>query len=427
MKFKQNKEKERQIILDVDLDESDVAPYYKIGYKKLVKKINIPGFRKGKAPYGIIESQYGKESLLSEAMEDLISDKTSEAIKESELESYMTPKIELINFSPIKFKITLPLQPKIEIGDISKIKLDKISDPDFDKLIDEQIANLQKQFTTWNPVEKKSKAGDLVNINIIIKIKETEVLNQPNTDIVLEEQNDEFAPGLIKNLIGQKSGDNNSVELKISKTHPSEELADKKGLFDLTINSVKSPNTPKLNAEFANMVSNNEIKTMATLRKKIQTSLEETHKQQTETEYTNNSISQLVEISKIEIPPLIIERETESEIQNLENLSKQFKMSLEEYLNKNNQNLDETKTAINTDTISKLNRTFLLLEVCKQNNIEPTDKEIVDTVQLLVNQKSTNSQGTQLSKDELRAESEYRLKLEKASKFLFELTLKNIE
>ena len=113
MKFKQSKEKERQIILDVDLDESDVAPYYKIGYKKLVKKINIPGFRKGKAPYGIIESQYGKESLLSEAMEDLISDKTSEAIKESELESYMTPKIELINFSPIKFKITLPLQPKL--------------------------------------------------------------------------------------------------------------------------------------------------------------------------------------------------------------------------------------------------------------------------------------------------------------------------
>ena len=70
------------------------------------------------------------------------------------------------------------------------------------------------------------------------------------------------------------------------------------------------------------------------LRKKIETSITETHKQQAESEYTNNSIDKLIELSKIEIPPIIIERETESELQNLENLSKQFKMSLEEYLSK---------------------------------------------------------------------------------------------
>ena len=146
MKFKQSKEKNRQVSLDVDLDDKDLEPYYKIGYKKLVKKIAIRGFRKGKAPYHIIESQYGKETILSEALDNILSDKTSEAIKESSLESYMPPKIELKNFNPIKFTIILPLQPKIALGEINKIKLEKIKSPDFESLIDEQINNLQKQF-----------------------------------------------------------------------------------------------------------------------------------------------------------------------------------------------------------------------------------------------------------------------------------------
>ena len=235
--------------------------------KKLVKKVNIPGFRKGKAPYRIIESQYGKESILSEAIDDIISEKTAEVIKESELEFYMTPKIELTSFSPIKFKIILPLEPTVEIGNLEKIKLEKIDSPDFEVLIDEQINNMQKQFTTWTPKETKSKEGDLVNIDIKISIDKKEVLNQQNTEIVLEEQNDEFAPGLIKKITGKKPEDSDSFKLKISKSHPSEDLSGKNGDFEIKINSIKQPITPKLNGEFAKMVSNNEIKTMATLRK----------------------------------------------------------------------------------------------------------------------------------------------------------------
>ena len=99
---------------------------------------------------------------------------------------------------------------------------------------------------------------------------------------------------------------------------------------------------------------------------------------------------------------------------------------VEEYLSKNNQNLEDTKKSINQDTITKLNRTFLLLEICKNNDIQPTEKEINETKQLLVNQKMTNSSGRNLSEEELIAESEYRLKLEKASKYLYEQTSKNI-
>ena len=194
MKFKQSKEKNRQVSLDVDLDDKDLEPYYKIGYKKLVKKITIPGFRKGKAPYHIIESQYGKETILSEALDNILSDKTSEAIKESSLESYMPPKIELKNFNPIKFTIILPLQPKIALGEINKIKLEKMKDPDFESLIDEQINNLQKQFTNWIPSSEKAQSGELISINIKIEINGNTVLDQKNTDIILEEQNDEFAP-----------------------------------------------------------------------------------------------------------------------------------------------------------------------------------------------------------------------------------------
>jgi len=426
MKFKQSKEKNRQVSLDVDLDDKDLEPYYKIGYKKLVKKITIPGFRKGKAPYHIIESQYGKESILSEALDNILSDKTSEAIKESSLESYMPPKIELKNFNPIKFTIILPLQPKIALGEINKVKLEKIKDPDFESLIDEQINNLQKQFTNWIPSNGKSQSGELISINIKIEINGNTVLDQKNTDIILEEQNDEFAPGLIKNLIDLKEGDSKNLDLKISKNHPSSEMANKEANFNITVNSVKKSDSPKLDANFAKMVSNNEIKTMNTLRKKVKTSVEENHKQKSEYEYQNNAINELIKISNIELPPLMIERETQNEIEQLENLAKRFKMTLEEYLTKNNQNLDETKKNIEIETLQKLNRTFTLLEVCKQNNITPTEQELSEAEKNLITQQSNNKNSPKLSKEEVRMEAEYKLKLEKASKYLYQQTLENV-
>ena len=426
MKFKQSKEKNRQVNLDVDLDDKDLEPYYKIGYKKLVKKITIPGFRKGKAPYHIIESQYGKETIISEALDNILSDKTTEAIKESKLESYMPPKIELKNFNPIKFTIILPLQPQIALGEINKIKLEKMKDPDFESLIDEQINNLQKQFTNWIPSSEKAQSGELISINIKIEINGNSVLDQKNTDILLEEQNDEFAPGLIKNLIGLKEGDSKNLDLKISKNHPSSEMANKKANFNITVNSVKKSDSPKLDANFAKMVSNNEIKTMNTLRKKVKTSVEENHKQQSEYEYQNNAINELIKISNIELPPLMIEREIQNEIEQLENLAKRFKMTLEEYLTKNNQNLDETKKNIEIETLQKLNRTFTLLEVCKQNNITPTEQELSEAEKNLIAQQSNNKNSPKLSKEEIRMEAEYRLKLEKASKYLYQETLENV-
>lgn len=426
MKFKQSKEKNRQVNLDVDLDDKDLEPYYKIGYKKLVKKITIPGFRKGKAPYHIIESQYGKETIISEALDNILSDKTSEAIKESSLESYMPPKIELKNFNPIKFTIILPLQPQIALGEINKIKLEKMKDPDFEALIDEQINNLQKQFTNWIPSSEKAQSGELISINIKIEINGNSVLDQKNTDILLEEQNDEFAPGLIKNLIGLKEGDSKNLDLKISKNHPSSEMANKKANFNITVNSVKKSDPPKLDANFAKMVSNNEIKTMNTLRKKVKTSVEENHKQQSEYEYQNNAINELIKISNIELPPLMIEREIQNEIEQLENLAKRFKMTLEEYLTKNNQNLDETKKNIEIETLQKLNRTFTLLEICKQNNITPTEQELSEAEKNLIAQQSNNKNSPKLSKEEIRMEAGYRLKLEKASKYLYQETLENV-
>ena len=426
MKFKQSKEKNRQVNLDVDLDDKDLEPYYKIGYKKLVKKITIPGFRKGKAPYHIIESQYGKETIISEALDNILSDKTSEAIKESSLESYMPPKIELKNFNPIKFTIILPLQPQIALGEINKIKLEKMKDPDFEALIDEQINNLQKQFTNWIPSSEKAQSGELISINIKIEINGNSVLDQKNTDILLEEQNDEFAPGLIKNLIGLKEGDSKNLDLKISKNHPSSEMANKKANFNITVNSVKKSDSPKLDANFAKMVSNNEIKTMNTLRKKVKTSVEENHKQQSEYEYQNNAINELIKISNIELPPLMIEREIQNEIEQLENLAKRFKMTLEEYLTKNNQNLDETKKNIEIETLQKLNRTFTLLEICKQNNITATEQELSEAEKNLIAQQSNNKNSPKLSKEEIRMEAEYRLKLEKASKYLYQETLENV-
>ena len=117
MNITQQEELARQTKLEIELDDNDIEPYLNKGYQRVVQRVNIPGFRKGKAPRSIVEKQFGKLYLINEIAEHMVSDVTSKIIEEKELDLGGLPSIRLISLDPCKFEATGPLKPLGERGD----------------------------------------------------------------------------------------------------------------------------------------------------------------------------------------------------------------------------------------------------------------------------------------------------------------------
>ena len=135
---------DRQTVLSIELDDDDLDPYLDRGYRRIVQRVNVPGFRKGKAPRSIIERLVGRESLLNEVLDVLVTETTSRAIDDQELDSVGMPRIEMVDFEPLSFKATVPLKPDIDLGAYRDIRVDEEpAEFDEDEAVQKRLEDLR--------------------------------------------------------------------------------------------------------------------------------------------------------------------------------------------------------------------------------------------------------------------------------------------
>ena len=125
MKIAQTEESNRQVILDVELNDTDIEPYLKMSYKSVVSDAKIPGFRPGMAPRSVVERYFGKEHLVRRSLNQLIPEITNKVIQDEGLKSSASPRVEVLEILPVKMKLTVPLEPDVKIGDYSKIRVEQ--------------------------------------------------------------------------------------------------------------------------------------------------------------------------------------------------------------------------------------------------------------------------------------------------------------
>jgi len=125
VKITQGEIEDRQTVLRVELEDEDIATYLDQGYRRLVQRTSIPGFRKGKAPRRIVENFLGRESLINEVIDSMLPEVTTKAITEQELDAGGLPSIELIEMDPFTFEATVPLTPEVDLGQYSDIRVEQ--------------------------------------------------------------------------------------------------------------------------------------------------------------------------------------------------------------------------------------------------------------------------------------------------------------
>ena len=374
MKVNREKTENSQAFLRVEMEPAEVEKSLEEAYRRLVKRANIPGFRKGKAPRVILERYIGKEGLLEDALNHLLPQACEQAIKEQDIDAIARPSIEIEQTDPVVFRATVPLQPQVKLGDYHQVKLTPepvtLNEGDVDTLIEQ----LRRQHGTWEPAEREVKFDDLVTLDIESNIEGKPFLNQQGVQYEVLPDRPLPVAGFAGQLVGMQGGAEKEFKLQLPKDYPRAELAEKEAQFKVKVGEIKQPRLPKLNSEFARLV-NPELKTMASLRKRVSTNLRLRAEEKAREEFEERVIEAVVGVSQAEFPPVLVEVETD---RLLDQQARWLQASggLEEYLRQTKKTGEELRGELRPSAIKRVTRSLVLEKIAGEEKIEAGDAEV---------------------------------------------------
>lgn len=381
MKITKDKTENSQMFLTIEMEPEEVEESMQVAFKRLNKKARIPGFRKGKAPRDIFERYLGKEYLMEEALNDLIPTAYAKAVEERSIEAIAQPKIEIEQMKPLIMKATVPLKPTVELGDYKSLKVEKETIEITGEKVDEVIEQLRHQHATWEPVEGRPvEFDDLLIMDIVGMLGDKNVIEQKGAQYQVVAGQTFPVLGFAEQLVGMNPGDEKEFELEYPEDYGDEELAGNKVKFKINAIEIKKEVLPEISDEFAKTVGT-EFETMAALRERAETDMKERAEQQSKSNFEEEIIHGIADISKVEYPPVLVE----SEITRI--LNQQFQrssQSLEDYLATVGKTEEELREDLRPSAEHRVVHSLVLSKVAEVEEIEVSNEEVDEEIEDMV-------------------------------------------
>lgn len=308
MKVTREKEENRQVFLNIEMEPAEMAKALDESYKRLAQRADVPGFRKGKAPRAVLERHIGKDRLLEDALNSLLPQAYEDALKEQELEPVASPGIEITQTDPVIFKATVPLKPVIELGDYQTIRLTPEKPDAIDEDLKNMIEQLRRQQGTWEPAERAAAFDDLVTLDIDSQVEGDPFIKQEGVQYQLNKNQTAPAPGFAGQLVGMKVGEAKEFKLPLPADYAQAELAGKEASFKIKVTELKQLRLPELDSEFAAAV-NPEFKSFDELKERISANLKFMAEDRVKREFEDKVVDAAVDVSQVEFPPVLVEME----------------------------------------------------------------------------------------------------------------------
>ena len=402
MKVTQGEVEERQVTLRIELDDDDLEPYVERGYRQVVGKMRIPGFRPGKAPRKIVEGMVGREGLLSESLEFLVSDAISKAVEEQGIDSVGLPQLENVDLDPVVVEAAVALNPVLDLGDYRSIRLEEDRVEVSDEDIQEELENLRKQQSSWEPVERAVAHDDLVTMNVSGTIDGVEIISETDSQYIVDPSSSLPFPGFAAELEGLEIDDPAEFTLVVPDDYPDNEIAGKQAEFSVTITDVKQRLLPEPDDDFAMSVSD-DYETLDDLIEQIRADIETATQRQDEQEYREAAIEELAVNADIEIAPLLIQHEVDYMQERREELMARMGISEEDYTRFSGRTTEQINDEMREEAVEKLNRSYAISAFIEQEALEISDDELNGRLKELARQ-GDESTGRKLTNKELRSE-----------------------
>lgn len=378
MKTKCEKMDNCQVALNVEMESAETDKYLELALRHLVKRVTLPGFRKGKAPTSLVEQQVGKEAIMQEALEHLIPEAYEGALKSEAISAVAEPKIELLQIDPVIFKAIVPLKPDVATGDYKSIRIEmgkkEITEDDINQVIEQ----LRLQLGSLVAVDREIHFGDIISVDIKGKRGEDTIIDRKDAMYEVSEGSKYPAPGFSEKLIGLKKNDETEFTLSFPEDYEIKEIAGKQYFFAVKIKDVKEKSLPEVNDEFAKNAGNENLED---LKEKIKAGLQSRADEALKKEFENKLITSLIEQSKIEFPPILVDKEIDHMIsEEARNFPEGIK-GLENYLGTAKKTMEQHREDLKTAATDRVKAYLVTSKIAEMENIEVTDDEIDATIE----------------------------------------------
>ncbi|RCW42645.1 trigger factor [Paenibacillus prosopidis] len=373
------------VSIDVEVEAEQVAQALDQAFKKVVQKVNVPGFRKGKVPRGIFESRFGIESLYQDAIDILLPDAYSDAVKENNLQPVDRPEIDVEQFAKgqtFKFKAKVIVKPEVTLGDYKGLEVEAVASEVTEEEIAAELERLQQRHAELSVIEEgAAQNGDITVIDFDGYVDGEQFEGGQSERYSLELGSGSFIPGFEEQVVGMQIGDYKDVEVTFPESYHAENLAGKQAVFKVKLHEIKRKNLPALDDEFAKDVS--EFDTIDEYKQDLSAKLKERKDKEAEQALETAVVEKATAAADVEIPEPMIVTETDYMVKDFENRLRMQGMNMDLYFQFSGQNESVLREQMRADAEKRVRNNLVLDAIAKAEGIAATDEDLTEELENL--------------------------------------------
>ena len=371
-------DKKNEVKLSFTIEASKFEEAIQKVYVKSAKYFNIPGFRKGKAPYKIVEKQYGAQIFYEDAFNEVAGEVYEKELTDAKIEAVSRPEIDIIQMEKGKdliFTAVVQTKPEVTLGKYKGIELKKVEYNVEEKDIDHEIGHMQERNARLvnvedRPVEKNDTT--VIDFEGFVDGVAFEGGKAENHELVIGSNT--FIPGFEDQIIGMKIGEEKDINVTFPEEYFSKDLAGKAAVFKVKLHEIKKKELPAVDDEFAKDVS--EFDTIKELKDSIKEKLEEENKNKAKYETEEEAIKTVCDNTEIDIPSGMVETETDNMIKDIEQRLMYQGLNFAQYLQMMGKTEEDMRKEMKEKAERQVKTKLVLGAIVEAEKIEATDEEV---------------------------------------------------
>ncbi len=415
MKVSSERVENCQVVLNIEVETEEVERSLEEAYRRLVRKTNIPGFRKGRAPRAMLERHLGRDALFEDAMEHLIPEAYARAIQEEGIDAIVRPQIELTQSDPVVFRATVAVRPTVELGDYHHLRLEPDVADVGEGEVEAALEQARGQFAIWEPVEREVALGDLATIDVEGSIDGEPFSSQRGIQYNVAPNSGAPVPGFADQLLGMGRGEEKEFTISVPRELDTGDISTSEYFFKVRVSEVKQRRLPEPDDEFAKAVG---FESIELLRRRIFDNLKAMADERGRRRFEERLVDEVVELAEVEFPPILVEQEIDRITAEMEGST-----NPEDYLRMVKKTEEELGEELRPMATRRVTTSLVLGKVADEEGLRVSDDEIDAEIELMARGVGERGEEVRRLLDSSRRSLEQMLLSRKALERLTEIAL----